>query len=125
MKVLRNDESKDILIVKINVPLFDWVIENLFRNAIDAMEGGGELEVNYGDKGKYIYIDVHDTGKGIAKSRLSTVFEPGYTSKKRGWGLGLSLAKRIINEYHNGKIFVKKSELGKGTTFRIQLPKSQ
>ncbi|MEX1188437.1 MAG: HAMP domain-containing sensor histidine kinase [Bacteroidia bacterium] len=125
LKVIRNDDMRDILIVKINIPLFDWVIENLFRNAIDAMEGGGELEVNYGDKGKYIYIDIHDTGKGIPKSMLNTVFEPGYTSKKRGWGLGLSLAKRIINEYHNGKIFVKKSELGKGTTFRIQLPKSQ
>jgi signal transduction histidine kinase len=118
-----NAEQGDVA-VKLNVPLFDWVIENLFRNAIDAMEGqGGSLEVTYGDKGKWTFIDVTDTGKGIPKSRLTTVFEPGYTSKKRGWGLGLSLVKRIIENYHKGKIFVKRSEIGKGTTFRILLPK--
>lgn len=110
--------------VKINVPLFDWVIENLFRNAIDAMEGmGGRLDVEFGDKGKWIYIDVTDTGKGIPKSKITTVFQPGYTSKKRGWGLGLSLVKRIIENYHKGKIFVRRSEPGKGTTFRILLPR--
>ena len=115
-------ENKETIIVNLNVPLFDWVIENLFRNAIDAMEGPGSLEVTYLLKGKWIQIDVIDTGKGIPKSMLKTVFEPGYTSKKRGWGLGLSLTKRIIENYHKGKIFVRRSELGKGTTFRILLP---
>ncbi len=120
--LLPND---DRIIVKLNVPLFDWVIENLFRNAIDAMETSGSLEVHFGLKGKFAYIDVADTGKGIVKSKLKTVFQPGYTSKKRGWGLGLSLAKRIIEEYHKGKIFVRRSEIGKGTTFRILLPISE
>ncbi len=122
LKNLLPDEER--MIVKLNVPLFDWVIENLFRNAIDAMETAGSLEVCFGDKGKYAYIDVTDTGKGIPKSKLNTIFQPGYTSKKRGWGLGLSWAKRIIEEYHKGKIFVRRSELGKGTTFRILLPKA-
>jgi signal transduction histidine kinase len=108
----------------LNIPLFDWVIENLIRNAIDAMEGlPGKLEIVTGEKGNYLFVDVSDTGKGIPASHLKTVFEPGYTSKKRGWGLGLSLSKRIIENYHKGKIFVKKSEPGKGTTFRILLPK--
>ncbi|MFN5319030.1 MAG: sensor histidine kinase [Bacteroidia bacterium] len=108
----------------LNIPLFDWVIENLIRNAIDAMEGQpGTLEITTGEKGNQLFVDISDTGKGIAASHLKTVFEPGYTSKKRGWGLGLSLSKRIIENYHKGKIFVKKSELGKGTTFRILLPK--
>lgn len=122
---LKNDmDEEQRMIVRMNVPLFDWVIENLFRNAMDAIDGQGSIEVTYGEKEKYVYIEVSDTGKGIPKSNLSTIFEPGYTSKKRGWGLGLSLAKRIINDYHKGKIFVRKSELGKGSTFRIQLPKS-
>jgi signal transduction histidine kinase len=121
VNLLPEDERMN---VKLNVPLFDWVIENLFRNAIDAIETSGSLEVQFGDKGKYAYIDVIDTGKGIAKSKLKTVFQPGYTSKKRGWGLGLSLAKRIIEDYHKGKIFVRRSEVGKGTTFRILLPKA-
>ena len=115
-------ENQSSVTVNLNVPLFDWVIENLFRNAIDAMEGAGKLDVNYEIKGKWIQIDVIDTGKGIPKSKLKTIFEPGYTSKKRGWGLGLSLTKRIIENYHKGKIFVRKSDLGKGTTFRILLP---
>lgn len=118
----RNDQFDLPLDVRLSVPLFDWVIENLFRNAIDAMEGAGSIDVHYGIRNKYAYVDVTDTGKGIAKSKINTVFEPGYTSKKRGWGLGLSLAKRIINDYHKGKIFVRKSELTKGTTFRILLP---
>lgn len=119
-EMLDNDRA----IVQMNVPLFDWVIENLIRNAIDAMEGqGGSLDIIFGDKGKWYFVDVSDTGKGIASSKLKAVFEPGYTSKKRGWGLGLSLTKRIIENYHQGKIFVKKSELGKGTTFRVLLPK--
>jgi signal transduction histidine kinase len=121
-EMLDNDRA----IVQMNVPLFDWVIENLIRNAIDAMEGqGGSLDIIFGDKGKWYFVDVSDTGKGIASSKLKTVFEPGYTSKKRGWGLGLSLTKRIIENYHQGRIFVKKSELGKGTTFRILLPKQE
>jgi signal transduction histidine kinase len=116
----------DGAVVQMNIPLFDWVIENLIRNAIDAMEGhGGSLDIVYGEKGKWYFVDVTDTGKGIASSKLKTVFEPGYTSKKRGWGLGLSLTKRIIENYHQGRIFVKKSELGKGTTFRILLPKQE
>ena len=122
LKNLLTEEER--MIVKLNVPLFDWVIENLFRNAIDAIETSGALEVRFGEKGKYAYIDVIDTGKGIPKSKLETIFQPGYTSKRRGWGLGLSLAKRIIEEYHKGKIYVKHSEIGKGTTFRILIPKA-
>lgn len=110
--------------VRLNQHLFEWVIENLFRNAIDAMEGhDGNIKLEFGEKGKWVYIDISDTGKGIPKAMLKTVFEPGYTSKKRGWGLGLSLSKRIIENYHKGKIFVKKSEPGKGSTFRILLPR--
>jgi len=118
---LHSFDEKDVFIAKVNIPLFDWVIENLLRNAIDAMEGAGTIDVEVGEKGNYIYVDITDTGKGISKSNLKTVFEPGYTSKKRGWGLGLSLAKRIIENYHKGKIFVRKSDPGKGTTFRILL----
>lgn len=114
-------EGKSAL-VHLNVPLFDWVIENLYRNAIDAMEGQGELNISYGERGRWFYVDVSDTGKGIPSSKLKTVFQPGYTSKKRGWGLGLSLTRRIVENYHRGRIFVRKSELGKGTTFRILLP---
>lgn len=110
--------------VKLNVHLFEWVIENLFRNAIDAMEGQkGSLMVEIGEKGNWAFVDITDTGKGIPHSKFRTIFKPGYTSKKRGWGLGLSLSKRIIENYHKGKIFVKNSEQGKGTTFRIMLPK--
>lgn len=102
-------------------PLFEWVVENLCKNAIDAMDGKGRIDIRTFEKDGEICIDVQDTGKGIAKSKFKTVFKPGYTTKKRGWGLGLSLAKRIVEEYHDGKIFVKKSEFNKGTTFRIQL----
>jgi signal transduction histidine kinase len=109
------------IIIPLNPHLFDWVIENLCRNAIDAMGGEGEINIDMFDDDKFVYIDISDTGKGIAKSNFKTVFHPGYTSKKRGWGLGLSLSKRIINEYHSGKIFVKSSALNKGTTFRIML----
>jgi len=107
----------------INVPLFEWVLENIFKNAIDAMEGNGQININVTDQQQFLYIDISDTGKGIPKSKYKTVFKPGYTSKTRGWGLGLSLSKRIIEEYHNGQIFVKSSELNKGTTFRIVLKK--
>jgi signal transduction histidine kinase len=106
-----------------NIPLFEWVLENLFKNAVDAMEGQGSLTVTVTDQSQFVYIDVADTGKGIAKSKYQTVFKPGYTSKSRGWGLGLSLSKRIVEEYHGGKIFVKSSEPKKGTTFRIVLSK--
>ncbi len=107
----------------INVPLFEWVLENLFKNAIDAMEGSGQISISVTDQQQFLYIDITDTGKGIPKSKYKTVFKPGYTSKTRGWGLGLSLSKRIIEEYHNGQIFVRNSELNKGTTFRIVLRK--
>lgn len=109
------------IIIPLNPHLFDWVIENLCRNAIDAMGGEGEISIDLFEDDKFVYIDISDTGKGIAKSYFKTVFHPGYTSKKRGWGLGLSLSKRIINEYHSGKIFVKTSVINKGTTFRIML----
>ena len=109
--------------VKINPDLFGWVIENLCKNAIDAMDGIGEIRFDVTEKPRQVLLDVSDTGKGIAKSKQKTVFLPGYTTKERGWGLGLSLAKRIIQEYHKGKIFVKYSEVGVGTTFRIVLRK--
>jgi two-component system, sporulation sensor kinase D len=111
---------KDAL-VPINVPLFAWVIENLCRNAMDAMEGVGSISVTVHQEGDKALIDVTDTGKGIAKGMLETVFQPGYTSKKRGWGLGLSLTRRIVQQYHGGRIWVLRSEVGQGTTFRIAL----
>ena len=114
-------EMQKPIYLRLNVPLFEWVIENLCKNAIDAMEGEGEINIHVSESNKRVYIDVQDTGKGIPKSKYKTVFKPGYTTKKRGWGLGLSLVKRIIEEYHGGKIFVKKSEPNKGTTFRIVL----
>ena len=104
------------------VPLFEWVIENLCKNAIDAMDGKGSIQIETTiDERKHVIIDITDTGKGIDKRQFKSVFKPGYTTKRRGWGLGLSLAKRIIEEYHHGKIFVKQSGLNKGTTFRIIL----
>ncbi len=113
------------LIVNINPPLFDWVMENLLRNAIDAMEGGaGVITVVVRTEPGSVCIDVTDTGKGIPSSKFQTVFKPGYSTKTRGWGLGLSLSKRIIERYHGGRLFVKSSELGKGTTFTIKLPLS-
>ena len=102
-------------------PLFEWVIENLCKNAIDSMEGKGNITINMQQDDNNLYIDITDTGKGIDRRRFKTIFQPGYTSKKRGWGLGLSLAKRIIENYHGGKLFVKQSQLGIGTTFRIVL----
>ncbi|MEM8890786.1 MAG: HAMP domain-containing sensor histidine kinase, partial [Bacteroidota bacterium] len=108
----------------VNPQLFDWVIENLLKNALDAMQAkGGEITLNAGEQGKFFYIDVIDTGKGIPKGNFKKVFEPGFTTKKRGWGLGLSLTKRIVENYHKGKIFVKASEVDRGTTFRVLLPK--
>jgi len=107
----------------LNIPLFEWVIENLIRNAVDAMNGNGSITIALSDQTQFVYIDITDTGKGIPKSKYKTVFEPGFTTKQRGWGLGLSLTKRIIENYHSGKIFVKSSETDKGTTFRIVLNK--
>lgn len=117
-----NESSSDIL-VPLNVPLFEWVIENILKNALDAMSGIGKISINITDQQQFVYLDITDTGKGISKSAYKTIFKPGYTTKSRGWGLGLSLSKRIIEEYHNGQIFVKSSEPSKGTTFRIVLKK--
>lgn len=111
------------ILVLMNDSLFVWVIENLTKNAVDAMEGQGEISLKVEEREKVVLIDLADTGKGIPKSKFKTVFNPGYTTKKRGWGLGLSLVKRIIESFQGGKIFVKSSELGKGTTFRIKLKK--
>jgi len=108
---------------QISPPLFDWVIENLLKNALDAMEGRGQIDVEIKDEGQQVVIDVHDSGKGISASNIRRVFDPGFTTKKRGWGLGLTLSKRIIESYHKGELFVKQSDIGKGTTFRIILPK--
>lgn len=111
------------LTARISGPLFDWVIENLLKNALDAMEGRGAITITIIDLEREIMIDVTDTGKGIAAKNVAKVFKPGFTTKKRGWGLGLSLSKRIIEQYHRGELFVRHSEPGKGTTFRIVLKK--
>lgn len=108
----------------INESLFSWVIENLTKNAVDAMEGKGKITYTISDTPSCIYLDITDTGKGIPKSKFKTIFSPGYTTKTRGWGLGLSLTKRIIESYYRGKIYVKSSDLGVGTTFRIELKKA-
>lgn len=118
-----NTPEKEKLYARISGPLFDWVIENLLKNALDAMEGKGSITVTIQDLEKEILVDVADTGKGIAPKNLQKVFKPGFTTKKRGWGLGLSLSKRIIDQYHKGQLFVRQSEPGKGTTFRIVLKK--
>ena len=117
------DCSNQQMKTNLNVPLFEWVIENLTKNAVDAMEGVGSIHYAVKEEGENIVLDVSDTGKGISQAKLKTVFEPGFTTKKRGWGLGLSLAKRIVEEHHKGKINVLKSS-DKGTTFRIELKKS-
>lgn len=108
--------------VPLNVPLFEWVIENLCKNAIDALNGAGKINLNVKNSDNEVIIDVSDTGKGLERNLYQAIFSPGFTTKERGWGLGLSLAKRIIEEYHKGKIFVKHSEVNVGTTFRIILP---
>ena len=112
----------DALPVKISAPLFEWVMENLIKNAVDAMEGKGSITVTTGREGRFGWVEVTDTGKGISRKNFKTVFNPGFTTKKRGWGLGLTLARRIIEQYHRGAIFVKSSTPGVGTTFRINLP---
>lgn len=111
------------LLVRMNAPLIEWVVENLCKNAVDAMNGAGAIDISLKQSKDYIYLEVSDTGKGIPKSKHKQVFEPGYTTKKRGWGLGLSLAKRIVEEYHKGCIYVKKSAVGRGTTFCVELKK--
>lgn len=111
----------ETIFVKLNEPLYSWTIENLVKNAIDAMKGKGTLTIHIEKDQKFVHILISDTGKGISKNLFKTIFEPGYTSKKRGWGLGLSLSKRIIEDYHQGKIKVKHSEIGKGTTMQISL----
>ncbi|NCI47058.1 sensor histidine kinase [Sediminibacterium soli] len=118
---LDNSQIEEIQ-VQLSPTLFDWVLENLIKNALDAIEGNGTISIHSGIQEGYLLIDVTDTGKGIAKIHVKDVFRPGFTTKKRGWGLGLSLSKRIIEQYHKGKLFVKWSEPGKGSTFRIILP---
>lgn len=123
VKMVKDFPEHDI-IVNMNASLFEWVIENLAKNAVDAMGGEpGTITLHVEEAGDKVAIEVSDTGKGIRKKDISNVFKPGFTTKKRGWGLGLSLAKRIVEEYHKGRIWVKSSELGKGTTFRIELRK--
>lgn len=114
-------EERAEMTVRLNEPLFGWVMENLIKNALDAMEGQGDLSVLLKQEGSLAVIEVKDSGKGIAKSNFKTVFRPGYSTKKRGWGLGLTLTKRIVENYHGGKIMVKESTVGKGTTFRVEL----
>lgn len=116
------DFSEDDHGVWLSSSLIEWVMENLTKNAVDAMGGEGELHISTGSEKGKVWIEVKDSGKGIPRKNFKTVFSPGYTTKKRGWGLGLTLVKRIIEEYHGGRIFVKESEIGKGTTFRIELP---
>ncbi len=118
-----NSFGEKEIMAMINAPLFDWVIENLLKNALDAMEGKGSISISIKNETAQTIIDVSDSGKGISKQNISKVFKPGFTTKKRGWGLGLSLSKRIIEQYHKGELFVKQSETGKGTTFRIVLRK--
>jgi signal transduction histidine kinase len=115
--------ERNILVAKINPLLFDWVIENLLKNALDALEGKGLIKVEVTDSSNWVHIDISDSGKGIPKSLFHKIFKPGFSTKKRGWGLGLSLSGRIIKDYHKGKIFVKNSIVNQGTTFRISLPK--
>lgn len=112
----------DPLPVKISAPLFEWVMENLIKNAVDAMDGAGSIDITTGKENHIGWVEIADTGKGIPRKNFNTVFNPGYTTKKRGWGLGLTLARRIIRQYHRGTIYVKSSTIGVGTTFRITLP---
>lgn len=110
------------ILVAHNPPLLEWVMENIVKNAVDSMESKGQIFVNVTTTPEWVHIDIQDTGKGLLPKQFKSIFQPGYTTKKRGWGLGLSLVKRIVKEYHKGKVFVLKSEIGKGTTFRISLP---
>ena len=125
VKFIDEFSSIDDVIVPVNPALFEWVIENVSKNAIDAMEGNGEITIRIAENDKQALIDIIDTGKGIPKSAFKKIFYPGFTTKQRGWGLGLSLAKRIVEEYHNGKIFVRHSEVGKGSCIRIAMNKDK
>ena len=120
VQMIRHFPDHEVMVM-MNASLFEWVIENLCKNAVDAMEGKGTITLTLTEEDQRVVIDVQDTGKGIKKKDLNDVFTPGFTTKKRGWGLGLSLAKRIVEEYHKGHIYVKQSEVGKGTTFRIEM----
>ena len=121
LNIYTGDDECGVLLC---MSLFEWVMENLTKNAVDAMQGEGKIDITVSSNANTVLIDVADTGKGIARKNFGNVFNPGYTTKKRGWGLGLTLVKRIIEEYHGGRIYVKESELGKGTTFRIELPRA-
>ncbi len=123
IKFESNFSDNDKIMVPFNASLFEWVIENLFKNAIDSMEGQGTITINIDDRIQFLFIDIIDEGKGLPKSKYKTIFQPGYTTKQRGWGLGLSLSKRIIEMYHDGRIFVNHSEIDKGTNMRIVLKK--
>lgn len=124
VKIIRQLPDHEV-IVRMNASLFEWVIENLCKNAVDAMSGAdGTIVLHVEDSERKVFVDLSDTGKGIKKKNVNNVFRPGFTTKKRGWGLGLSLAKRIVEEYHKGRIYVKSTEVGKGTTFRIELNKN-
>ncbi|MDE5947427.1 MAG: HAMP domain-containing histidine kinase [Prevotella sp.] len=120
VEIIRRFPEYDVR-VSLNASLFEWVVENLCKNAVDAMEGHGRIVLSLMEDSGRVIVDVADTGKGIRRKDIKNVFKPGFTTKKRGWGLGLSLAKRIVEEYHNGRIYVKSSEVGRGTTFRIEL----
>ncbi len=123
MELLYDDSVTVPLQATVNDALFEWVIENLLKNALDALQGKGTIKVAVYQNGGWICIDVKDSGKGISKSNQSRIFNPGYTTKTRGWGLGLSLSRRIITEYHKGRIFVAESEIDRGTTMRVMLRK--
>ncbi len=121
---VKNYNENDYLLVPINDTLFEWVLENIAKNAVDAIQSTGEVTFTITDNMQVVYIDVSDTGKGISRAHYKTIFQPGYTTKSRGWGLGLTLSKRIIEDYHNGKIFVNHSEVDKGTSIRIVIKKT-
>ncbi len=121
VEIVRHVPDQEV-IVSMNASLFEWVIENLCKNAVDAMEGSGRIDISLVEENGRVVIEVADNGKGIRKKDIRNIFTPGFTTKQRGWGLGLSLARRIVEDYHKGSIFVKSSEVGKGTTFRIELP---
>ena len=124
IKIVKNFEPNESILVPINEVLFEWVLENIIKNSVDAIQSSGEVSISVVDNTQVIFIDITDSGRGIPRSHFKTVFQPGYTTKSRGWGLGLTLSKRIVEVYHNGKLFVNNSEIDKGTTFRIVLRKS-
>jgi signal transduction histidine kinase len=124
VKFILNLNNTEEIKCMLNIPLFEWVVENITKNAIDAMNGEGTITCVLSETGRHVNIDFTDTGKGLKANQFKTIFNPGFTTKKRGWGMGLSLVKRIIESYHIGKIYVKNSELNKGTTIRIELRKT-